>query len=239
MARFDPDLVPAAPDLSFEIQLWEKGISLVAGIDEAGRGALAGPVAAAALVLPPDPVLCRELTGVRDSKQMTARARSCWAERLKESALAWGVGFASHLEIDEMGIVPATRLAACRALERLGINPQHLLVDFLELSAARIPFTSLVKGDARSLSIAGASILAKTSRDALCKELERLYPGYGFEVHKGYATTRHLQALQRLGPSPVHRLSFKPVYLATLPPPRVAPNTAPCAPNDASGGNTS
>jgi len=208
--KFDRRLLPLAPDFAFEIALWGQGYHLVAGVDEAGRGALAGPVAAGALVFPDDPGLLPALKGVRDSKQMTAAQRSSWAERLAEVCLACGVGFASADEIDTLGIVPATRLAACRAVQSLGVQPEHLLVDYLRLPELPIPQTPLVKGDARSLSIAAASILAKTRRDALLCELEAQYPGYGLAQHKGYATQAHRLALERLGPSPIHRLSFAP-----------------------------
>jgi ribonuclease HII len=127
-----------------------------------------------------------------------------------EVCLVWGVGFASVEEIDTLGIAPATRLAVCRAVQALGVQPEHLLVDFLKLPELRIAQTPLVKGDARSLSIAAASILAKTRRDALLCELETQYPGYGLAQHKGYATEAHLEALERLGPSPIHRRSFAP-----------------------------
>jgi ribonuclease HII len=149
------------------------------------------------------------LSGVRDSKQMTPVQRAEWVEKLRQVALAWGVGLASASEIDEFGIVPATRLAARRALQQLTIQPQHLLLDFLQLPEVSLPQTPLVKGDERSLSIAAASIFAKTSRDALLCDYERQYPGYGFAAHKGYGTTAHRQAMQRLGLTPVHRHSFQ------------------------------
>jgi ribonuclease HII len=208
--KFDRRLLPLAPDFAFEIALWDQGYNLVAGVDEAGRGALAGPVAAGALIFPSDPGLLLALKGVRDSKQMTAVQRSFWAQRLAEVCLAWGVGFASAEEIDTLGIVPATRLAACRAVQALGVHPEHLLIDYLSLPELPIAQTPLVKGDMRSLSIAAASILAKTRRDALLCELEAQYPGYGLARHKGYATGAHRAALERLGPSPIHRLNFAP-----------------------------
>jgi ribonuclease HII len=126
-------------------------------------------------------------------------------------ALAWGVGYASEREIDQYGILPATRLAAHRALSLLAVSPQHLLLDYLFLPDEPTPQTSLIKGDERSLSIAGASILAKTGRDALLLQMELDYPGYGFAAHKGYATRAHLQALRELGPCPTHRMSFAPI----------------------------
>ena len=208
VVKFDRSLLPEAPDFLFESELWAKEIKLVAGIDEAGRGALAGPVSAAALILPAEPGLQDLLEGVRDSKEMTPQQREFWALRLKKFALSWGVGFASHQEIDAFGIVEATRLAAQRALNELVPPPQHLLIDYLELPDCSLPQTALVKGDARSLSIAAASILAKTSRDALMRQMDTCYPGYGFAAHKGYATAAHRHAILELGPTPIHRQSF-------------------------------
>lgn len=201
--------VPEAPDLRYEADLWEQGVAWVAGIDEAGRGALAGPVAAAALVLPQQPDLARQLRGVRDSKQMTSEARAAWAARLPELCLAWGVGLASAAEIDARGIARATRLAIQRALAQLPLIPGHLLVDFLDLPEIPLPQTALVKGDARCLSIAAASVMAKVTRDRLCCQLDQEYPGYGLAQHKGYGTAAHRRALERLGPSPIHRCSFR------------------------------
>ncbi len=180
----------------------------VAGIDEAGRGALAGPVAAAAVILPPTPAIAKLLKGVRDSKQLLPSQREAAMSLIITHAAYWGVGFASPEEIDHQGIVPATRLAACRALQSLVIEPAHLLLDYLFLPDINLPQTALTKGDCRSLSIAAASILAKTARDALLGKLDLIYPGYGFAAHKGYGTQAHRRALQRLGPCPMHRLSF-------------------------------
>lgn len=207
--------LPAAPTLEFEQELWAQGLDLVAGIDEAGRGALAGPVAAAAVILPRDPAIAAELSGVRDSKEMTPAQRTAWAGRIKAQAAAWGVGMASHAEIDELGILPATYLAARRALAALALKPQHLLLDFITIPGESVPQTGLVKGDARCLSIAAASVLAKTSRDAWMCSLDREYPAYGFAAHKGYGTLAHRQALARLGPCPFHRVSFSVQPLAT------------------------
>jgi ribonuclease HII len=197
------------PDLSFERQLWKSGLTYIAGMDEAGRGALAGPVAVGAVILPNQRHLSSTLRGVRDSKQMTPLARERLAPRIKESALAWGVEFASPDEIDSFGIVAATRLAALRSIESLCLVPSYLLTDFrLELPELDIPQTALVKGDARCLSIAAASVLAKTARDAVMVELDSQYPGYGLGKHKGYGTHFHRQAMKQLGYSGVHRKSF-------------------------------
>ena len=208
MRAFDRTLLPEAPDLTFEQALWKKGISIVAGIDEAGRGALAGPVAAAAVILPPEGKLMEYLKGVRDSKQMTPEQREVGREKILNYAITWGVGLATSEEIDKIGILPATRLAAWRAIQSLNIAPSHILIDYLLLPEVHTPQTALVKGDCRSLSIAAASILAKTSRDAILRELECTYPGYGFARHKGYGTRAHREAIGRLGACPAHRLSF-------------------------------
>lgn len=198
------------PDTFFEAQLWKGGFLQVAGLDEAGRGALAGPVAVGAVILPnKKPLLSRNLAGVRDSKQLTPLEREALAPRIQEIALTWGVGLASAEEIDSQGIVCATRLAALRALDGLSLSPQYLLTDFrLELPQLDIPQTALVKGDAICLSIAAASILAKTARDRLMCELDECYRGYGLGKHKGYGTQAHRLAMERLGMSAIHRKSF-------------------------------
>jgi len=206
-----PESLPAQPHLRHEAALWANGALWVAGIDEAGRGALAGPVAAAAVILPQMVESALGLEGVRDSKQMTPAQRETWAVVIRQTAVACGVGLASSQEIDAQGIVPATRLAAIRALAALGVCPDCLLLDYLHLPQVDLPQVSLVKGDRRSLSIAAASVLAKTSRDAILVVLDEAYPGYGFEAHKGYGTQAHLEALRNLGPSPVHRRSFAPI----------------------------
>jgi ribonuclease HII len=200
---------PFTPDFGFESKLWEKGIRFIAGVDEAGRGALAGPVSAGALVLPPDPEIQHQLKGMHDSKKLTQGQREEFAGKIRELALAYAVGFVSAAEIDRLGILPATRLAIQNALSQLGHEPDHLLVDYISLPECIIPQISIVKGDERSLSIAGASILAKVARDDLMRQLDRLYPEYGFAAHKGYGTQAHRAVLTHLRPSPVHRLSFK------------------------------
>ena len=142
---------------------------------------------------------------------MTSRQRFAWAVKIRSTALAWGVGFASHTEIDALGILPATRLAMQRALAQLALPPQHLLLDAVRLPAVPLPQTVLIKGDVHSLSIAAASVLAKTARDELLIAWEQEYPGYGFARHKGYGTAVHRQALQLKGPCPLHRFSFAPI----------------------------
>ena len=199
------------PTTFFESELWSSGLQYIAGLDEAGRGALAGPVSVGAVILPNDPTLLSSaLSGARDSKQMTPRARETLAPRIREVALTWAVGFATAEEIDMQGIVRATRLAAIRALHQFDISPQYLLTDFrLDLPQLNISQTSLIKGDAHCLSIACASILAKTERDALMRELDERYPGYGLGKHKGYGTQAHRSAMKRLGLSEIHRQTFK------------------------------
>jgi ribonuclease HII len=200
----------SSPDLSHEKKLW-LAYQYVAGLDEAGRGALAGPVCVGAVILPDDnPHLLRTLSGVRDSKQLTPRQRDQLAPRIKGIARAWGVGFASADEIDSLGIVPATRLAANRALEAMSFLPDFLLTDFrLELPELDLSQTALVKGDQRSLSIASASILAKTARDKLIVDLDPQYPQYGFARHKGYGTLTHRRMIAKFGFSPIHRKTFQ------------------------------
>jgi len=203
MAHVDPDTL-------FETELWQSGLKYIAGLDEAGRGALAGPVSVGAVILPNNKTLLSStLSGVRDSKQMSPRQRERLAIQIKAVALNWSVGFATANEIDLQGIVRATRLAAIRALHQFSLSPQYLLTDFrLELPQLEISQTSLVKGDARCLSIACASILAKTERDALMQELDAGHPGYQLGKHKGYGTQAHRSAMKRLGLSEIHRSSF-------------------------------
>ncbi len=197
------------PDLTYEEQLW-KSCNHIAGLDEAGRGALAGPVCVGAVILPNDLSLpYQALSGARDSKQLAPRKRFQFAEQIKQAALTWGIGFASAEEIDLMGIAPATRLAASRALEALPLLPDFLLTDFrLELPELDIPQASLVKGDQRSLSIASASILAKTARDEFMFTMDLQYPEYGLSRHKGYGTLLHRKAIIKYGHSSIHRKTF-------------------------------
>lgn len=211
MKRFDASLLPPTPDFQFEKKLWENGLHSIAGIDEAGRGALAGPVAAGVVIFPPEESLAGVLNGLTDSKQMTPAGREAWAVTIREVALAWEVAFASHQEIDDLGIVPATRIAAQMALNDCTEQVDHLLLDYLFLPDLSLPQTNLVKGDQRSLSIAAASVLAKTSRDSRMVEMDAEFPGYNFSDNKGYGTRQHLEALEQSGPSPIHRLTFAPI----------------------------
>lgn len=184
----------------------------IAGLDEAGRGAWAGPVVAGAVILPLDRFdLAHALAGVNDSKQLSPAMREALLPRITEAAVAVGVGYATHVEIDQCGIVPATRLAMQRALANLSVPPDALLTDAMPMPELHLPCTPLIKGDQRSLSIAAASIVAKVTRDHFMDELDGLFPQYGFLVHKGYGTALHQQTLRRFGPSTVHRMTFAPV----------------------------
>ena len=187
----------------YERPFWDRGL-LVAGLDEAGRGPLAGPVVAAAVVFEPDALV----EDVNDSKLLTPDKRSELFQRVTEKALDWAVGMASPEEIDRLNILRASHLAMKRALEKLQSLPVHALVDGLPVSELPVPHTAIVKGDQRCYSVAAASIVAKVVRDEIMRELDELYPGYGFARHKGYPTEEHVLAIHRLGLSPVHRRSF-------------------------------
>ena len=192
--------------------LLRQGYSYVAGLDEAGRGCLAGPVVAAAVILPLEHPDCAALfEGVRDSKQLTAQAREHLYESITQSALAVGVGSGPVELIDERNILQATKYAMRAALKTLSLQPQALLLDALLLPDIELPQRSLIKGDARCLSIAAASIIAKVTRDRLMLHLHEQYPMYGFARHKGYGTEEHLAALREYGATPIHRQSFAPV----------------------------
>lgn len=203
------------PDLSLEQEWLAQGYSLVAGIDEAGRGAWAGPVVAAAVILPLDkPDVLQELidAGVNDSKKVVAWKRTKLADLIRARAVAFGMGGASAKHIDRDGILAATRTAMRRAVSMLRPQPRALLIDAVDLTASvPLPQKRMNFGDSISLSIAAASILAKVSRDTFLVQLNELYPGYGFARHKGYGTWVHQAALAKLGPSPIHRMSFRPL----------------------------
>ena len=203
------------PDLSFEAQLRAEGHPVVAGIDEAGRGPLAGPVSAAAVVLPDD----FELAGLNDSKKLTAKRRDELFEVLtNRDDIVWAVVVVDAQEIDRVNILRASHLAMARAYSALDPAADAALIDGLPVPAKDFswPQMALVKGDSRSLSIAAASIIAKVWRDRMMIEFDREYPQYGFQSHKGYGTKQHLAALQSHGPCPIHRQSFRPVSQLTL-----------------------
>ncbi len=181
--------------------------ALICGVDEAGRGPLAGPVSAAAVILNP----ARPVAGLADSKKLSEKQRDLLAPLIREHALAWSVAYASVEEIDELNILQATLLAMRRAVLSLTIQPQQVLVDGLFCPQTGIPSLAIVKGDSKVAAISAASILAKTARDALMLQLHTQYPQYGFAAHKGYPTAAHLAALRTHGASLVHRRSFKPV----------------------------
>ena len=194
-----------------EINLWEiedkyfgEGIKLICGVDEAGRGPLAGPVCAAAVILPPHV----ELPGLNDSKKMTDKRRRELFPMIKEQALAYGIAFASHEEIDRINILQATYLAMERAVAQLNIKPDLLLIDGNRAKDFGIPAQTVVKGDSLSASIAAASVLAKVTRDDWMLEAAKDYPEYAFEIHKGYGTKAHYEALTCYGTSPIHRRTF-------------------------------
>lgn len=191
----------------FETEAQRCGYRLVAGLDEAGRGPLAGPVVAAAVILPRR---C-QLAGLNDSKQLTETERERLYDEIRRRAVGIGVGQASEREIDAMNILEATRLAMCRAIQVLPVMPDYLLLDAIELSAVSLPQRAIIKGDTLSMSIAAASVIAKVTRDRLMGDYHRQYPQYNFQAHKGYGTAEHLRMLAAHGPCAIHRRSFRPV----------------------------
>lgn len=198
------------PTFDEERKLHTRGYKFIAGIDEVGRGTIAGPVFASAVILPPDAGF-PWLSMVRDSKQLSPLKRETIFEKIQRANLAVGIGMASHVEIDTQGIVKATHRAMINAVEGLPLVPDFLLIDALTLPDISQPQKGIIKGDQLSLSIACASIVAKVSRDRYMVELDKLYPGYGLAHHKGYVTKEHLQSLNLLGPCDIHRKSFEPV----------------------------
>jgi ribonuclease HII len=202
-------------DLSFELDLWQSGYRAVAGVDEAGRGAWAGPVVAAAVILPPARRAATSLLGtVDDSKRLRPSARERALETIRSAALAIGIGFGAVEEIEETGILAATKAAMTRALSGLAPRPDFVLLDYLTLRDLACPQRGVTHGDALSLSIAAASVVAKVTRDRWMAEQDARYPGYGFSRHKGYGTPQHQAALDRLGLCPLHRRNFRPVAAA-------------------------
>ena len=189
--------------LEYEKELYKKGLNFIAGIDEVGRGPLCGPVVACACILP----INYQLDGLNDSKKISEKKREELYEILIKDALSYGIGIISPKRIDEINILEATKEAMKEAVNNLDIKPEHLLIDAVKLDID-INSTSIIKGDAKSASIAAASIIAKVTRDRMMIELSEMYPEYGFEKHKGYGTKEHIEALKKIGPCIYHRLSF-------------------------------
>ncbi|MBA7670542.1 Ribonuclease HII [subsurface metagenome] len=204
------------PSFAEEEVLEAQGYHHIAGIDEVGRGALAGPVVAAAVILP-YPIDTPWLARVKDSKQLSPARREFLFYHIHEAAISIGIAMVSNEVIDTTGIVKATRLAMKQAIDRLSPTPQSLLIDYMLLPDVPLPQKGITNGDSLCLSIACASIMAKVARDHLMIELDKTYPSYGLAQHKGYGTREHLACLHRLGPSPIHRQSFKPVREVTRP----------------------
>lgn len=196
--------------LTEEKKLWQQGYLLLAGIDEAGRGPMAGPVVAAACILPAK----FDLPGLNDSKLLSESKREKLFAQIQAQAVAYALGSAEPAEIDALNILESTKLAMKRAVEGLKVRPHYLLIDALTLPTVKLPQLGLVRGDQLSATIAAASILAKVTRDRIMVELSSVYPGYMFAKNKGYGTSEHKKALRRLGPSPIHRRSFAPVRQA-------------------------
>lgn len=191
-----------------ENSYFDKGIKIICGVDEAGRGPLAGPVCAAAVILPPNV----QIVGLNDSKKLTDKRRRELFPIIKEQAIAYGIGLASHVEIDEINILQATYLAMERAIANLSVKPELALIDGNRAKDFGLPVETVVKGDSRSASIAAASILAKVTRDDLMLQAAENFPEYGFEIHKGYGTKAHYAALDDHGVCPIHRMSFLKRY---------------------------
>ena len=205
------------PDLSLELALLRRGVRPVAGADEAGRGPLAGPVVAAAVVLPPDLTGREEWLGLLDdSKRLTPSRREQAYEAVQEHALAWAVAVVEPDEIDRIGVGVAALQAMMTAANALSVRPAHLLLDYIPVRHCPYSYDAVVKGDSRSYSIAAASNVAKVTRDRMMHDYEQAYPGYGFARHKGYATAFHLEMLRAIGPCDIHRRTFAPVAQARL-----------------------
>ena len=183
---------------------YSRGVNVICGVDEAGRGPLAGPVCAAAVILPKH----LQLPGLTDSKKLSDKKRRELFPLIREQALAWGVGFASEAEVDEINILQATFLAMKRAMAQLSLSPELALIDGNRETDFGLPVHTVVKGDSLSANIAAASILAKVSRDDYMLDMARQYPQYGFEIHKGYGTRAHYDALREFGSCPIHRRTF-------------------------------
>ena len=189
----------------FENKLYSEGLKYIAGIDEAGRGPLAGPVVVGIAIMKPDSFI----EGVNDSKKISEKKRELLYEQITNEAIDWSVGIVDQNEIDEINILNATKKALHMAIKNLKIKPDRILVDALEhIDTCGIPYTSIIKGDAKVYSISAASIIAKVTRDRMMKEYDEIYPEYGFAGHKGYGTAKHIQAIKAYGPCPLHRKTF-------------------------------
>lgn len=192
--------------LAYEKELYNKGYEFIAGTDEAGRGPLAGPVVAAAVILPKNTII----TGVNDSKQLTEKKRNELFDIINEKALAVGVAFVDNKKIDEINILEASRLAMMEAIKKLKIKADYILSDAMPMNID-VPVKPIIKGDALSESIAAASIIAKVTRDRFMDEMDKKYPEYGFKKHKGYPTKDHIEAIKKYGITDIHRKTFKPI----------------------------
>ena len=189
----------------FEKNLYETGLGYIAGIDEAGRGPLAGPVVVGIAIMKPDSFI----EGVNDSKKISEKKREKLYEQITEEAVDWAVGIVDQNEIDEINILNATKKALHMAISNLKVKPDRILVDALEhIDTCGIPYTSIIKGDANVYSISAASIIAKVTRDRMLQEYDEIYPQYGFAAHKGYGTAKHIEAIKTYGPCPIHRKTF-------------------------------
>ncbi len=191
----------------YENELWSKGIKYIAGVDEVGRGPLIGPVVTACVILPSD----FKLSGLTDSKKLTEKKREDYYEYINEHALSVSIGIKSAQVIDEVNIYQATKLAMYDSIKNSKITPEHVLIDAMKLEELSIPNTSIIKGDAKSISIAAASVIAKVTRDRMMQDLDKKYPQYGFSSHKGYPTKKHVEALAKYGILDEHRKTFRPV----------------------------
>lgn len=191
----------------YELELWNKGINLIAGVDEVGRGPLIGPVVAAAVILPKDFVL----EGLTDSKKLSEKKREAFYQIIKEKAISIGIGVIDEKRIDEINIYEATKEAMIMAINNLNPKPEHVLIDAMPLDLT-IPTTSIIKGDLLSISISAASVIAKVERDHMLYVIDKEYPMYDLKNNKGYGTKKHLEAIKKYGITKYHRLSYKPVY---------------------------
>lgn len=191
----------------FEHELWNEGVHYVAGVDEVGRGPLIGPVVTACVILPHDFVL----DGLTDSKKLTEKKREEYYQYIMDHAISVSVGLKDEKVIDEVNIYEATKLAMYEAIEKSKVKPEHVLIDAMKLENLEMPSTSIIKGDAKSITIAAASVIAKVTRDRMMIELDKKYPMYGFKSHKGYPTKKHVEAVEKYGLIDGYRKTFKPI----------------------------